>query len=428
MTLDAGNTVWQQPSLSDMAYVCSISEYNLAEFESCLKRKPKYLVLIVSRFHKAQAAADRFARVVSDAIPGVQVIRPDQTGRKFDGTDLADFQSWLGEVLLPQLEQLPASYRVCNITGGTKMMAMALLTASLGWSWLEYKAEGTNALQLIGFRSGNLEGINRTDLEVASPVDVARLYSEHVQQTNGNMIFMHPESVCQAQKLWDALQSHESTLLGLFGDKDQGLEKIWMYGPGQEEFNHKQLRISAPEFVGQEQFSTEQMQWLERWSELSPSSFKLSNKQLILPGNKDRRDPLRRWLSGDWLEQLAHAWLCTRIPAKHICMNVRVRPENETNSSLGERESDILVHFKDRTSIVEAKTDLPPGQKITESIRQLASITERFGRTTKVLFIGPQLKQKHEDKLEELKLRCRAEGIFLAFDKDSLLGAVLKGE
>lgn len=414
------------PSLNRLIYVCSISDYNLPEYESCLKRRPAYLVLLVSDYDRAQAAAERFANLVRSRIAGVQIIRPDQDGDTFGGADLVEFQQWLQRVLVPALARLPADcQRVYNLTGGTKMMALAVLTAGLGWSWLEYKAERGNSLQKVDYVNGILSARGAEELGQVDPVDVARLYSEHVKQERQNSIFSRSDSAAQAQKLWQGLCARDSSLLELFGDKKHGLESIWMYGAGNPEFKQKHLTVSACNFVANTTFNNAQLGWLHGWSRLKPDSLAVTPDSISLAGNKNSRDELRRWLSGDWLEQLASHWLSEEIPADRIRLNVRVRPENETNSSLGERETDILVYHKGATSIIEAKTDLPPGQQMSDAIRQLASISNRFGRVTKILLIGPQLLQRHQDKLEELCLRCNAEGILLAYCRASLLYAVL---
>ena len=78
-----------QVSLNPLVYVCSMSEYNLPEFESCLLRRPEYVVLVVSDFEKIKDAADRFTRVIEARLPGIQVIRPDLLSQQsFDGRDL----------------------------------------------------------------------------------------------------------------------------------------------------------------------------------------------------------------------------------------------------------------------------------------------------------------------------------------------------
>lgn len=420
----------QQAELGRWAYVCSMSEYNLPEYESCLLRRPEYLVLVVSDYEKIQAAAERFAQVIESRMPGIKVLRPDLIKqRTFKGTDLNDFQLWIDTVLAPLLDELPKGLgRICNLTGGTKMMALALMTANLNWEWLEYKAEGSQQLQMNQFEEGSLKALGVEPLPLADPLDVVRLYSDQVRKNKENTVIVSPDSVSEAQKIWDALEQRNPYLLELFGNQVSGLEMLWMYGLADERFMKKWLNLSTEEFIGQSVFSDGQLQWLQGWAQLKPSSLQLTENSIELAGNKNSRDDLRRWLSGDWLEQLAASWLAEKIPAERIVINVRVRPENQTNSSSGERESDILVHYKGATSLVEVKTDLPPHETFAKAIQQLASIGNRFGRTNKVLLVGPQLMQKNQNKLDELILRSNAEGILLAHDKQSLLLAVGQGK
>lgn len=427
MSFTENKSVLQHTELNRLVYVCSISGYNLPEFESCLLRRPLYLILVVSDDDKIQEAAERFARVVKSHLPGVHILRPDQH-RKFNGTDLVDVQNWFNDILIPQLDALPSDLKyVGNLTGGTKVMALVLMTMRFNWDWLEYKADRVQQLQMIAYSNKGLKALDTEILPEAQPLSVARLYSEHVRENTGNIVLESTDSSCQAQKLWDGLVQKEPSLLALFGDRERGLEMLWMYGLQEKRFNKKWLEISASDFLGQATFSAAHLQWLQGWARLNESSLQVTEQSLKLAGNKNRRNELRRWLSGDWLEQLAYSWLVHEIPERSLTMNVSVRPENEDNSSTGERETDILVHYKGRTSLVEVKTDLPPGEKFSNATRQLASLLDRFGRTNKVLLIGPQLLQKN-NKLDDLIVRCNAEGILLAHDKASLLYAVQTGK
>lgn len=418
-----------QVSLNPLVYVCSMSEYNLPEFESCLLRRPEYVVLVVSDFEKIKDAADRFTRVIEARLPGIQVIRPDLLSQQsFDGRDLQSIQTWLEQILSPQLASLPVDYpQVCNLTGGTKVMALALMAASIPWAWLEYKADGAQKLQKLENKQGKLTPLAAEELAPAAPLNVAKLYSDQVRENKENKVIASPNSQDQAQKLWDGLEQQNTALKTIFGNATSGLEMLWMYGLKAPNYNKKMLTLKSQEFIGETAFSKEQLQWLDAWAALKPTSLEVTNNQIILAGNKNSRDDLRRWLSGDWLEQLTYNWLAEEIPTQSLAMNVSIRPESSDNSSSGERESDLLVHYQGRTSLVEIKTDLPPNENFASAIRQLASLSDRFGRTNKVLLVGPQLTQKHQNRLEDLVLRCNAEGILLAFNKADLLYAVLKG-
>src|SRR5690554_5717607 len=218
---------------NELVYVCSISEYNLPEYESCLKRRPKYLVLVVSNYQRFQEAAERFCQVIADRLPTTRIVRPDDI-RSFDGSDLKDFQRWLQEVLHPVLDELDQPdkkhVRVCNLTGGTKVMALALMSVPWRWHWLEYKADRSEQLQMISYAKSSLQALETCGLPQASPIDVARLYSEQVKKTRANRVFSCRGSSQQAQQLWDGLSKNEPSLLQLFGGKNSGLEKVWVYG------------------------------------------------------------------------------------------------------------------------------------------------------------------------------------------------------
>lgn len=423
--------------LNDLVYVCVISTFNLPDYESCMLRRPAYLVLVVSDGAEFRESAERFSNVIQQELEGIHIIRPDAR-RGFKGTDLAENQRWCTEILKPALDELPAHLpRVCNITGGTKSMTLMLANTSFGWQFMDYKAETQPVLQKIHFNNGQLECLGAEHLRSALPLVVARLYSSKVRQEYKSAVMQHPDSAAASQALWHGLKNGDLALLKLFGNETSGLERVWKYGLHNPDFDRERLCMSSREFIHQDSFSTEQINWLQSWQQLDPAALDIlpdpaGGHALCLPGNrlKKRQAGLRRWLSGEWLEQLAESWLKEAgIPAEQIAVNVKVSPGNENNSSTGERESDVLVHYKGTTSVIEVKTDFPPNnENFNDLLRQLASFKERLGRVRQILLIGPQLHQKICNKYDDILLRCKADNILLAHDAQSLCRAVLEGK
>lgn len=421
--------------LQELVYVCSISAYNLPEFESCLLRRPKYLVLIVTAYEKYQAFARLFSELVQRKLPGIQIIRPDQLQKGFAGSSLQENQQWYTQVLASELDRLPQAWpRVCNITGGTKAMTLTALSPELNWDWLEYKAEGQQKLQMVQREGHGFASIGDEQLPMASPLDMAQLYSERVEQKALNPIMAgavsQKASSAAAVQLWRGLTEQDAALLSLFGNQQSGFEMLWKYGANNPGYNQKKLELSAQDFVGKPAFTKQQLAWLKTWQALSPAELEASELGIVLANSKKRRSNLRNWLSGDWLEQLAAHWLQNAgVPADQIAVNVKIWPENETNSRSGERESDVLVHYKGQSYVLEVKTDYPPGNtNFSELIKQLSSLGERLGRTRKVLFIGPQLFAQVKDKLEDIQMRCKASNITLAYDYETLVEALARSK
>ena len=410
--------------LNPLIYVCVMSDFNLPEFESCLLRRPSHLVLIVSNYEPLQDKTKLFEEVIKKwSKDKITIIRPDKV-KGFGGRDLIEYQDWIQSTLYPALNNLPAELpRACNITGGTKAMTLGLLHAH-DWEWIDYKAEGHHLQQLI-YDSDKKQFFlqNESELPLASPLQVAGLYVEQSKEQSLNVIAKNnPQHLSEAQLLWDGLSVEEPALMELFGSTDKGLERIWMHGRENVDFKKEQLEFSALEFIGLEQFSPEHLAWLESWQQLSPKSLSFSKQHINLPGNS-KNDPLKRWLSGDWLELLISDWLIagTNIPAEQIAINLKTNPNIEKNS-YGERETDVLVHTQKGTTIIEVKTDLPPNDdSIYEAIKQITSFADRLGKTNKILFIGPQLYKKIESDLGQVKLSSKAAKIELYSSKAELL-------
>lgn len=405
-----------------LLYVCVISTFNIPEFESCLLHKPSNVFLIVSNDTKIKSSATRFARELQKILPETSILRSDKLA-DFNGASFADTAKWVNNYLLPELNKYSMP-RACNITGGTKAITLVLSNFELKWNWLDYKGEGEKGLQVLKFNQDkNLYLADKiTSLPTASPLSVAGLSNESVEELKPNPLSNKGSYL--AQKTWEALRDKDEALLGLFGDATHGLARIWAYGRNNKSFNKKQLSLTAQDFLLKDEFSSQELAWLKAWSELAPESLSFSNTSITLPGNRSSNS-LRRWISGDWLELLVMDWLAVKIPNQHFVANLKINPleqAKQTATSLGEREADLVIHFREQTSVIEIKTNLPPNGSIRDLLQQITSLRNRLGRTNKILFIGPQLWNYILDKndLDKVELRAEADGVQLAYDQETL--------
>lgn len=410
--------------LQDLIYVCVVSNYNLPNFESCLLRQPKHIVLVVSDHKPVQEGAERLKAQLESALKGVMVHRPDKE-KKFNGRSFASCKAWVDSCLVPYLDGLESYPRACNITGGTKLNTLTLAVPKYRWAWLDYKDED-HSLQKLEFKNNELVCVAEERLASASPIDVARLNSNEVKEVDPNRLIVEQEALSTelAQQLWDALSTPQSVqgkaLLELFGNKKTGLEAAWLYDVFTPDTKAGLLKLSATEFIGQDEFNTVQLAWLNQWHALARESIKADADYLLLP-SKAMKDDFKRWLSGDWLEQLVGIWLLDKVKSKTIAMNLKINPLKDEKSSTGERETDIVVHDKGRTTVIEVKTDLAPGHKVKDLLQQITSLGERLGRTRKVLMIGPQLQQSIQDRVKDIEKRCKADNVILCRNKEELL-------
>ncbi len=412
-----------QVELNPLVYVCVISSFNLPEFESCLLRRPSHLVLLVSTH--MQKSADLFEQQISKTLPGIQVIRPDKT-TPFGGSDFQECNVWAQHTLLAHLNALPGTMpRVCNITGGTKAITLSLIHPAFRWRWLDYKADQKQQLQKLHINAAGAMTVDGSDaLPMATPDQVAGLHSWNVQKRPNNPIMDVPYSSLQSNKLWQALSEPDSAagqaLLSLFGGTASGLEKLWVYERGNARKKDLYIPLKTSEFVKQDQFNAQQLEWLQGWHRLAPESLQYTESGITLAAGRHTSDPLRRWLSGDWLEQWVADRLREWLPAEHIACNLKINPLKDETSSSGERETDIMVHYNGVTTIIEVKTDMPPQRGWKALLEQIASMGDRLGRTRKILFVGPQLKQKMVENFDDIKKRCDSNNVKLCSSAEDL--------
>lgn len=415
-------------STERLAYVCVASEFNVAEYESCRLRLPTHLVLVVSENAKIAASARRLRRAIKKALPGIIVIQPHSDACRLEGNRLDNCLEWARTVLVPELDRLPSdTTRIVNITGGTKAMTWALLHDSLGMEWdaVDYKPAGRDHLEIA--RVTDCAGppqLDRRRVPAISPLEVLDLYSETVSRPAASTLADNARALSVAERMYEGLVQGNSALLKLLA----GFERHWFLS-GERQVEPE---ISASIFLADERpFDAEELDWLKQWQELiEPTVLQASADRIRLPGVgrlKGMEKQCKGWLCGDWLEQLVFHWISDSLPlderAVRLARNIRVnnQPDGQSHS---ERETDILLHYRGMTTVIEVKADLPLGKgREREVTRQVSSLADRLGKTGKILFCGPQFidRLKANDRLESFKLRCRADGVGFCHEQSSLL-------
>ncbi|MBM94506.1 MAG: hypothetical protein CMI09_01465 [Oceanospirillaceae bacterium] len=404
-------------------YVCVVSEFNLPEYEACLTLCPQHLVLVVSSFPKLRKASERLVNVLREDLPNTTIHRPDEQ-QQFDGENILELQNWIAEALRPCVDAIKAGSEddltlVFNATGGTKAIGMGLLTR-MPWDEIHYKGFSGNELQRLALI--NNEWVSRgksRPMKTAAPLDIARLYADKVEQQSIGLEGQKQHTELALQ-LWQALDEQETGIESLFG----WLDELWSQGRDNPDYNKNQLTLTLPEALQTPQVAA----WIERLSSLDNSSFDLDGQQLSLPGNNPRkaRKAVRKWISGDWLEQLTHHWLLQAgVLAEEMARGVVVNPEQQQSSD-GNREADVFVHLKGRSYLIEIKADVPPETQEKSIEQQLESMGDRFGKTTKVLMVGPHFRRTLEEKnrWDIFKAKLAANGTRLCDSRESLLKAL----
>lgn len=410
-------------STAPSIYVCVVSEFNLPEYEACLTLRPRHLVLVVSSFSKLHKASERLENVLREDLPNTVIYRPDKQ-QQFDGENILELQKWIAEALQPCIDTIKANSQedltlVFNATGGTKAISMGLLTR-MPWNEVHYKGIAGDHLQRLGLtNNGWVSRGEPYSLQAAAPLSIARLYADKVEQQSIGLVGQEQHTEL-AQQLWQALDEQEVGIEALFG----WLDELWSQGRDNPEYKKNQLTLALPETLQTPQV----VAWIERLSSLDASSFDLNGQQLSLPGNhpKKSRKAVRKWIAGDWLEQLTHHWLLAAgVLADEMARGVVVNPEQKQSSD-GNREADLFVHREGRSYLIEIKADVPPETPEKSIEQQLESMGDRFGKTTKVLMVGPHFRRSLEDKgrWSVFQAKLAANGTRLCDSRESLLRAL----
>nr|MBP7548586.1 hypothetical protein [Corallincola sp.] len=331
-------------------------------------------------------------------------------------------------VLLPLLPPPGSAEVVLNITGGTKAFLAGLLLV-YPWTTLDYRAKNKRHLHSVRFDGGHNRAPTLGDerwlpIPDLPPMALAKLQAETATQLPLNALISRQPlaTLALAEQLWQGELTQDTALDYLLSQ----LELLWVKQAEEKETKvaHRWLPW-PPEPAARTDLIDG---WLTPLASIAARTSLLWDERGIrVVGNsaKGKKDPLRRWLSGAWLEQLAEHWLlCAGVPASAIARNV-VR-SSEKGESSSAREADLLVLFNCQATVVEAKADLPRGTAAKSMEEQLSSLGDLFGSTRKVLLIGPRLLAGLNDKgRKNLETRLRSNnGAQLCIDRESLLKAI----
>jgi len=400
-----------------MLYVCSVSEHNVPSLQAVLLHQPSHVLLIVSKPFKD--AAQRLQAVLERTLPGLCVSRPEPVPPllELEGDDVLDTQRWLHEVLLPYMQRPELAHlpKHLNLTGGTKAMAVALV-ACRRWDGLDYK--GLSAMHLQVLRppaaSGDPFELHASpELADPSPLDVAELYNPHIQTLKPNPIIQQHEALSAelAGDLWLAQSERHAGLEALL----EAFERVWVLGKDQNAYQCAQATIDLqPPSVDPAPTGRTLADWVQRFDALCPGVLALQQRQLTLPGNRTSKahEHWKRWVSGDWLEQLCQLWLRDLgLPNSAIVGNLKVG--ESAHQSATQREADVFVHYRSQSYLIETKAGLPPDTKASDMEKQISSLAGRLGKVNKVLLLAPSLMHslQQDNRWDGFKLRCSSNNV-----------------
>lgn len=180
------------------------------------------------------------------------------------------------------------------------------------------------------------------------------------------------------------------------------------------------LLLELPEEYHQ---NSDWLDWFEQLADFSDRQLWLHHNNLMLRSCSKKKDlayQFKRWLSGDWLEQLVQSWLAEKIPQHQLLAGIKPSGSGQQGDL---RELDFVCFHHTAGYLIETKVTTEPGQSANKMVQQLASLAEHFGKLKKVLLLSPLFFQQKTDEhaREQFKKYCQGHEVLLCHDKAALL-------
>lgn len=410
-------------------YFIILSEHNIAEYRACLHLQPQNVHLIVTDWVAGKNAHTRFKNTLeqSEQFHGKIHELGLQSGGKLFGERTKEIQNWLKTVFKAYCaEYRIANNAILNITGGTKILSQMLAAQTGIWQELHYQAfqRSSNQIHIDRLNPDNLAFLDEIVLPNRFSLrDSLKLYADKIKKHSPNPIAKHPDSLPLAQMRFAAQSMQQPESGNLFPAIVSTLENAWTqkYPKGQEEIllEWQKFEPARPD---------ELKPFLEKLINLIDlqGQIRLDEKGLFLPVkyNKKTLNYWRKWISGDWFEQLIYTWFKENgVKDEELETGLQlIQGESQGN------ETDILLFRKNQLIFCELKSDLSSESKLADPLRQVIDQSLNMGKVRRVLILSPKIQndyQKEERKKQqwtEFERNCAAKNIqiIIARDKEAL--------
>ena len=410
-------------------YFIILAEHNSAEYRACLHLQPQSDHLIVTDWVAGKNAHIRFKNTLeqSEQFHGKIHELGLQSGGKLFGERTKEIQMWLDTVFKAYCaEHHIANNAILNITGGTKILSQMLAAQTGIWQELHYQAfqRSSNQIHIDRLNPDNLAFLDEIILPNRFSLrDSLKLYADKIKKHSPNPIAKQPDSLPLAQMRFAAQSMQQPENGNLFPAVMPALENAWTqeYPKGQKEIllEWQKFEPARPD---------ELKPFLERLINLidPQDRIRLDEKGLILPAkyNKKTLKYWRKWISGDWFEQLIYTWFKENgVKDEELETGLQlIQGESQGN------ETDILLFHKNQLIFCELKSDLSSKSKLADPLRQVIDQSLNMGKVRRVLILSPKIQndyQKEERKKQqwtEFERNCAAKNIqiIIARDKEAL--------
>lgn len=407
-------------------YFIILSEHNIAEYRACLHLQPQNVHLIVTDWVAGKNAHIRFKNTLeqSEQFHGKIHELGFQSGGKLFGERTKEIQSWLQTVFKAYCaEHRIAKNAILNITGGTKILSQMLAAQTGIWQEMHYQAfqRSSNQIHIDRLNPDNLAFLDEIVLPNRFSLrDGLKLYADEIGEHSPNPIIKHPDSLPLAQMRFAAQNMKQPENGNLFPAVMPVLENAWTqkYPKDQKEIllEWQAFGLAQPD---------ELKPFLERLINLidPQDQIRLDEKGLILPikykKNKTQTHYWKKWISGDWFEQLIYTWLKENgVKDEELETGLQlIQGESKGN------ETDILLFRKNQLIFCELKSDLSSESKLADPLRQVIDQSLNMGKVRRVLILSPVIKNNAKpQQWTAFERNCAAKNIqiIIAVNKESL--------
>ena len=407
-------------------YFIILSEHNIAEYRACLHLQPQNVHLIVTDWVAGKNAHTRFKNTLeqSEQFHGKIHELGFQSGGKLFGERTKEIQSWLQTVFKAYCaEHRIAKNAILNITGGTKILSQMLAAQTGIWQELHYQAfqRSSNQIHIDRLNPDNLAFLDEIVLPNRFSLrDGLKLYADEIKKHSPNPIAKHPDSLPLAQMRFAAQSMKQPENGNLFPAIMPVLENAWTQEDHQDQ---KEILLEWQAF-GLAQ-PDKLKPFLERLINLidPQDQIRLDEKGLILPikykKNKTQTHYWKKWISGDWFEQLIYTWLKENgVKDEELETGLQlIQGESKGN------ETDILLFRKNQLIFCELKSDLSSESKLADPLRQVIDQSLNMGKVRRVLILSPVIKNNAKpQQWTAFERNCAAKNIqiIIAVNKESL--------
>lgn len=404
-------------------YFIILSEHNIAEYRACLHLQPQNVHLIVTDWVAGKNAHIRFKNTLeqSEQFHGKIHELGLQSGGKLFGERTEEIQMWLDTVFKAYCaEHHIANNAILNITGGTKILSQMLAAQTGIWQELHYQAfqRSSNQIHIDRLNPDNLAFLGEIILPNRFSLrDGLKLYADEIKKHSPNPIAKHPDSLPLAQMRFAAQSMKQPENGNLFPAIIPVLKEAWKKNPEDQ----KEILLEWQEF-GLAQ-PDELKPFLERLINLidPQDRIRLDEKGLILPSkyNNKNLNYWKKWISGDWFEQLIYTWFKENgVKDEELETGLQlIQGESQGN------ETDILLFRKNQLIFCELKSDLSSESKLADPLRQVIDQSHNMGKVRRVLMLSPVIKDNAKpQQWMEFERNCAAKNIqiIIAGNKESL--------